>query len=114
MQDLGGKAVNKRDAREMAHRLVSCLIEEYFQGKEPDTYDPIFLTEVEGRRLSDTDQGRFEDALFELQEKLDAIGDRVHESHKARDGKRETPKVGGKPGALWKKNGARLKRWGWR
>ena len=49
--------MNKREAKEMAHRLVVDLIEEYMSSKEPDVYGTMFagVNGVDGLRLSESD-----------------------------------------------------------
>ena len=109
--------MNKREAKEMVHRLASYLLEQYVQSREPDTYDPLFAASgVEGHRLSEADQDRFDEAFDALVNRLNAVGDRVYADMKLprRERKREFPRADGKPGPRWKKHAERLRRWGWR
>lgn len=105
--------MTKREAREMAHRIAAGTLEQFMQSREPLTYDWLAGDkEHEGKRLSDADEYRVDEALEKLIGRLYEGGNKVFESFKAHDGKRTLGRPDGKPGARWKKHAERQKRWG--
>ncbi len=104
--------MTKREAKELAHRVVTGLMEEYNSKTKFDVYDALFGKEHEGRRLSEADQDRLDDAFCVLQGRLSDVGDVVWTSFQARDGKRSFAKPAGKPGRRWGRYADRQKQWG--
>lgn len=104
--------MNKREAKELAHRITSGLLEEFMGDREPLTYDyPAGGEEHESKRLSEKDHRRVEEALGEILDKHYEAGDDFWASVRERNRRRKVAKPDGKPGHRWKKHDAREKRW---
>lgn len=67
--------MNKKEAKEQAARIVCDLIEKAMtDGKFVFVYDEYSDDGLPGRRLSKNDRGRVEDALCDIQAKMDKVG----------------------------------------